>query len=130
MILGDATIAATPPASSPNPVTIDEVFRHHARRRPDALALVDAANREILTDGAPRCLSYAEADRMVTAIAGRLRQMGLPTDAVIGIQLPNIVESILATLGVLRAGMIAASLPLLAAAPKPSPRWRASAPKR
>jgi len=113
MILGDAAIAATPPASSPNPVTIDEVFRHHARRRPDALALVDAANREILTDGAPRCLSYAEADRMVTAIAGRLRQMGLPTDAVIGIQLPNIVECILATLGVLRAGMIAASLPLL-----------------
>ena len=113
MILGDPAIAATPPAPSPNPVTIDEVFRRLARRRPDALALADAPNRETFTDGAPRRLTYAEADRMVTAIAGRLRQMGLPTDAIIGIQLPNIVESILAMLGVLRAGMIAASLPLL-----------------
>ncbi len=113
MILGDPTVAATPPAQGSVPVTIDEVFRHHARRRPDALALVDAANRETFTDGAPRRLSYAEADRVVTAIAGRLRQMGLPADSVIGIQLPNIVESILVSLGVLRAGMIAASLPLL-----------------
>ena len=39
--------------------------------------------------------------------------MGLPTDAVVGIQLPNIVENILAMLGVLRAGMIVAPLPLL-----------------
>ena len=50
---------------------------------------------------------------MVSAIAGRLRRMGLPTDAIVGIQLPNIVENILTILGVLRAGMIAAPLPLL-----------------
>ena len=50
---------------------------------------------------------------MVTAIAGRLRAMGLPTDAIVGIQLPNIVENILTMLGVLRAGMIVAPLPLL-----------------
>jgi hypothetical protein len=113
MILGDPATAGTRSAHSANPVTIEEVFRSHAQRRPDALALVDAANRETFTDGAPRHLTYAEADRMVTAIAGRLRLMGLPTDAVVGIQLPNIVENVLVTLGVLRAGMIAASLPLL-----------------
>ena len=39
--------------------------------------------------------------------------MGLPTDAIVGIQLPNIVENILTILGVLRAEMIAAPLPLL-----------------
>ena len=33
-----------------------------------------------------------------------LRRMGLPTDAIVGIQLPNIVENILTILGVLRAG--------------------------
>ena len=37
----------------------------------------------------------------------------LPTDAVVGIQLPSIVENFLVTLGVLRAEMIAAPLPLL-----------------
>ncbi|MGH6672064.1 MAG: AMP-binding protein [Xanthobacteraceae bacterium] len=94
-------------------VAIDEVFRRIARKHPQQLALIDAPNREAFTDGPPRRLTYAEADHVVWAIAGRLRCMGLPTDAVIGIQLPNIVEGVLTILGVLRAGMIAAPMPLL-----------------
>jgi AMP-binding enzyme len=112
MMLGDAA-AATARSDGLDSVTIDDVFRGHARRRPDALALIDAADRERFTDGKPRRLSYTEADRVVTAIAGRLRQMGLPTDSVIAIQLPNIVENILMTLAIWRAGMIVAALPLL-----------------
>jgi hypothetical protein len=112
MILGDSAAAAAAPPHARNRLTIDEVFRRLAERRPDALALADAPNRQTFTDGAPRRLTFAEADRVVTAIAGRLRAMGLPTDAIVGIQLPNIVEHILAMLGVLRAGMIAAPLPL------------------
>ena len=94
-------------------VTIDEIFRRVAQRRPEALALADAPNRKTFTDGAPRRLTFAQADRAVSAIAVRLRKMELPTDAIVGIQLPNIVENILAILGVMRAGMIAAPLPLL-----------------
>jgi acyl-CoA synthetase (AMP-forming)/AMP-acid ligase II len=112
MILGDAA-TATARSNGPDSVTIDDIFRGHARRRPDALALIDPVNRESFTGGKPRRLSYAEADRIVTAIAGRLRQMGLPTDGIIGIQLPNIVENILMTLAAWRAGMIVAALPLL-----------------
>src|SRR6185436_7538823 len=41
------------------------------------------------------------------------RGLGLQTDAVVAIQMPNTVESVIACLGVLRAGMIAAPLPLL-----------------
>jgi len=113
MIPGDPALAAAQPAHGSGRITIDEVLRRVAERRPDALALADAANRESFTDGEPRRLTYAEADRMVAAIAGRLRRMGLPTDAIVGIQLPNIVENILAMLGILRAGMIVAPLPLL-----------------
>ena len=112
MIIGDPNLEAAPPRGRPS-VTIDEVFRRLAVPRPDALALADAPNRQVFTDGAPRRLSYADADRMVTAIAGRLRRMGLPTDSIIAIQLPNVVENVLTILGVLRAGMIPALLPLL-----------------
>ena len=112
MILGDQDAATSAPRGQ-REFAIDEALRRSAQRRPDALALIDPPNREAFTGGAPRRLSYAQAERMVGAIAGRLRGMGLSADAVIGIQLPNVVEGILTILGVLRAGMIAAPLPLL-----------------
>jgi hypothetical protein len=93
--------------------TIDGLLRRAALRRPDAVALVDPPNRESFTEGEPRRLTYAEADRVVSAIAGRLRRMGLRTDAIVGIQFANTVECVLALLGVLRAGLIAMPLPLL-----------------
>jgi hypothetical protein len=93
--------------------TLGDLFRRTAARRPDAIALADPPNRESFTDGAPRRLTYAEADRAISAIASGLRQLRLQTDSVVGIQLPNTVESVLTILGVLRAGMIAAPLPLL-----------------
>ena len=111
MILGDSRVPSPQQLQGQRRVTIDEVFRRIASKHPDKLALVDAPNRRSFTDGAPRRLTYAEADRMVSAIAGRLRRMGMTTDDIVGIQLPNIAENILTILGVLRAGMIAALLP-------------------
>jgi non-ribosomal peptide synthetase component E (peptide arylation enzyme) len=93
--------------------TLDELFRRAGVRHPQATALIDPPNRESFTDGAPRVLSYAEADWLISAFAARLRDLGLRTDAVVAIQLPNSVEGVIALLGVLRAGMIAAFLPLL-----------------
>ena len=107
MILGKGPTDSLPSA------TLDDLFGQVAARQPDAVALIDPPNRETFTDGAPRRVTYAEADRILTAIAARLRELGLPTDAVIAIQLPNTVEHVLTILGVIRAGMIAAPLPLL-----------------
>jgi len=111
MILGDPAEAT--PAALTGHLSIDEVFRRIAARQPDALALCDPPNREAFTDGAPRRFTYAAAELAVAATAARLRSMALPPDSVVGIQLPNIAENILTTLGVLQAGMIAAPLPLL-----------------
>jgi non-ribosomal peptide synthetase component E (peptide arylation enzyme) len=83
--------------------TLDDLFRRAAVANPEDIALADDR----------RQLTYAEADRVVWAIAARLRALGLQTDAVVGVQLPNTVESVLALLGVLRAGLIAAPLPML-----------------
>src|SRR5947209_13455209 len=119
VILGD-TLNATGPVSGAHATdlpavraTVDDLFRRAAAARPDALALLDPPDRLSFTDGPVRRLTYAQADRAISALAARLRGFGLPTDSVVAIQLPNTVESVIALLAVLRAGLIAAPLPLL-----------------
>jgi hypothetical protein len=101
------------PADHPVRATLDDLFRRALARRGDAAALIDPPDRASVTDGAPRHLSYAQADRAISALAEKLRGFGLPADAVVALQLPNTVESVIALLAVARAGMIAAPLPLL-----------------
>jgi acyl-CoA synthetase (AMP-forming)/AMP-acid ligase II len=110
MILGDTRSRS---AHTDAQTTLDDIFRRAASRRPDAIALCDPPNRTAFTDGAPRRLTYRQADRIIDAIAGRLRKLGLQADAVVGIALANTVESVLTVLAVMRSGMIAAPLPLL-----------------
>jgi hypothetical protein len=93
--------------------TLDDLFRRAGVRHPDALALADPPNRDAFAWGAPRKLSFAQADRAISACAARLRGLGLQTDSIVAMHLPNTAESIITFLGVLRAGMIAAPLPLL-----------------
>ncbi|HEY2426096.1 MAG TPA: class I adenylate-forming enzyme family protein [Pseudolabrys sp.] len=107
MILGE------PSRTAGTAATLDDLFRRAGVRHPDAIALVDPPNRESFTGGAPRTLSFAQADRAISVFAAKLRGFGLQTDSIVAIQLPNTVESIVAFLGVLRAGMIAAPMPLL-----------------
>jgi acyl-coenzyme A synthetase/AMP-(fatty) acid ligase len=109
--LGDTSAPMTNDNSATQS-TLDDLFRRALARRPDAPALIDPPDRSSFTDGPVRRLSYAEADRAIAALA-RLREFGLPTDAVVAIQLPNTVESVIALLAVMRAGLIAAPLPLL-----------------
>jgi hypothetical protein len=94
-------------------ITLDDLFRAALAQRPDHVALIDPPHREAFTSGAPRRLTYAQADRAVSAIAVRLRQDGLARDEVVALQMPNTVEAVLALLGVLRVGLIASPLPLL-----------------
>jgi AMP-binding enzyme len=107
MILGEAGRTAATAA------TLDGLFRRAGVNHPDALALADPPNRAAFTGGGPRRLSYAQADRAISGVAARLRGLGMHADTIVGIQLPNTVESIVTFLGVLRAGMIAAPIPLL-----------------
>jgi len=81
MILGE-TETADHPSRGPS-LTLDDLFRRHVQRRPNALALIDPLNRASFTGGSRHRLTYADADRIVSAIAVRLRDMGLPTDTVV-----------------------------------------------
>jgi len=112
MILGQSSPPHAAMLAKAARSTLDDVFRRAATRRPDAIALVDPPNRTDFTDGAPRRLTYAQADRMISAIAGRLRMLGLGTDQIVAMQVANTVDAVVTLLGILRAGLIATPLPL------------------
>ncbi|HEY4142870.1 MAG TPA: AMP-binding protein [Pseudolabrys sp.] len=111
MILGHTQIAGGDAAGTRT--TLDALFRRAALRGVNAMALADAPNRNSFAGGAPRNLTYAQADRAISAFAAQLRRLGLQTDTVVALQLSNTVENVIALLGIIRAGMIAAPLPLL-----------------
>lgn len=92
---------------------LDAILKAQAAAAPDVLALIDPPDCEAVTGAAPRRFTYAQADRAVGAIAARLREIGLAPGSVVGIQMPNVAAGILTLLGVMRAGLIAAPLPLL-----------------
>ncbi len=70
----------------------------------------DRAEREL---GAPRQLSYVEADAIVDSLAREFRDAGLSAGDVIAIQAPNTIETPLLLLAAWRASLVPCLLPLL-----------------
>jgi hypothetical protein len=93
--------------------TLDVLFRRVLARKPDGLALLDPLNKPRVTGQSPMRLTFAEADRAISALAAHFIEAGLPNNSVIAVQLPNTVEMMLTLLAAHRAGLVVALLPLL-----------------
>src|ERR1700730_8503436 len=102
--------AVTQPTASP---TLDSLFKRVLSRQPNALALLDPPNKQRVTGQTPKRLSFAHADRAISALASHFIESGLPANSVIAVQLPNTVEFALTVLAAYRAGLVVAVLPLL-----------------
>lgn len=93
--------------------TLDGLFRRILARKPDAPALLDPLNKARITGQPPRRLTFAEADRAISALSAHFIEAGLPNNSVIAVQLPNTVEFMLTVLAAHRAGLVVALFPLL-----------------
>ena len=93
--------------------TLDVLFRRILARKPDALALLDPLNKARVTGQPPKRLTFAGADRAISALAAHFIEAGLPNNSVIAVQLPNTVELMLTVLAAHRAGLVVALFPLL-----------------
>ncbi|UYO37714.1 acyl--CoA ligase [Rhodopseudomonas palustris] len=100
----------SPPNTSP---TLDGLFRRTLARQPDAIALIDPPDKQRITGQPPRRMTYAEADRAISALAAHFVTAGLPSNSVIAVQLPNTIEFALTVLAAHRAGLVVALLPQL-----------------
>ena len=76
------------PATNASP-TLDGLFRRILARQPDALALLDPLNKQRITGQPPKRLTFAQADRAISALSAHFIDAGLPANSVIAMQLPN-----------------------------------------
>src|SRR6516162_2047920 len=93
--------------------TLDALFQRLLARQPDAVALIDPLNKPRVTGQAPMRLTFAQADRAISALASHFIEAGLPTHSVIAVQLPNTIEFMLTVLAAHRAGLVVALFPQL-----------------
>lgn len=96
-VMAVATTAPVAAASSP---CLHRAFEAQVRRTPDAIAVECGAV----------WLSYAELDRRANHLAGRLRDVGVGPERLVGICTARSLDLVVAVLGVLKAG--GAYLPL------------------
>ena len=89
-----------------------QLFEQAAAADPQAIALLDPANRQSFTSGAPLALSWGELRRRALALAAELRKDGIARDDVLVLQLPNTVESIVSYLAVAALGAVASPVPM------------------
>jgi AMP-binding enzyme len=94
-------------------LTLDGLFRRILARQPNVPALLDPLNKQRITGQSPKRLTFAQADRAISALAAHFIDAGLPSNSVIAVQLPNTVEFMLTVLAAHRAGLVVALLPLL-----------------
>src|SRR2546430_6566481 len=75
------------------------------------MALLDPLNKQRITGRPPKGLTFAQADRAISALAAHFIEAGLPANSVVAVQLPHTVEFMLTVLAAHRAGLVVALLP-------------------
>src|SRR5258708_8162492 len=92
---------------------LDALFQRIMARNRDATSLIDPRNKPRIAGQPQLRMTYAQADRAISALAAHFIEAGLPTHSVIAVQLPNTVEFVLTVLAAHRAGLVVALFPLL-----------------
>ncbi|MBL8629313.1 MAG: acyl--CoA ligase [Rhodospirillaceae bacterium] len=113
MILHDAaTIARYTDGGWWGQVTIEDMFQACLKAAPNQIALIDAPNRASFAYGEPRTLTFTQIDQTASNLAADLFRHGVRKDSVVVVQLPNIVEIVIAFLACARLGAIVSPIML------------------
>lgn len=105
--------------SRPN-ATVHQIFEIHVEQTPDEIALV-FPTRGSISDNSTIQLSYRELNRRANILAAQLLELGVSQGNLIAVYMQRSIETIVAFLGILKAG--AAYVPLDLSYPKERLEW-------
>lgn len=108
----DARVRAYTEAGWWTQETWESLLRQQVQEQPDAVAVIDPANRADLVGGTPQRWTWSELDAQVDALAAVLLAHGVRADDVVGLQLVNSVELVQSYLALQRIGAIASPFPV------------------
>src|SRR3984957_6596 len=91
---------------------IDALFLARVAQFGAIPAVVDPLNRETLMDGPARTLTWPDLDEEISRLAQVLLEEGVCAGDVVGVQLPNTIEIVVAFLAIVRIGAIVAPFPV------------------
>jgi acyl-CoA synthetase (AMP-forming)/AMP-acid ligase II len=86
--------------------TVDDLFRACVGEGGQHAALIDAPNRADFAFGEPQSLTFRETEAAVQKLCAIFHAAGVRKDSVVLVQLPNIVEIVIAFLACARLGAI------------------------
>lgn len=92
--------------------TLHGLLAEQAGRVPDKLAVKDQPNRDALTGDTALALSWSELGAASVNLAAQLRAAGIGADTPVVIQLPNVVELVVAYYALSRLGAIISPVPV------------------
>lgn len=95
-----------------NDEMIDALFRRQVERRGDRVAVVDPPDKTLLTGTAANRWTWAELDSAVDHVAAALLRQGIRPGDLVGVQLPNTTELVVAYLALIRLGAVISPLPV------------------
>ncbi len=87
-------------------------FQASAALDPGRVAVVDPLNRERITDGRPRSLTWRQVDESAKTLASHLLTAGVRQGDVVAVQLPNIVELAVTYVAIAQIGAIITPFPV------------------
>ncbi len=90
----------------------DGLLRARVAAHPDRVAVVDPANREALLGTPPQRLTWRELRDLAHHLSVVLRTRGIGPGSVVGTQLPNTVELVVAYLAAAELGAIVSPFPM------------------
>ena len=96
-----------------NETLVDLLFRN-AAATPDAEAVADPYNRPALIGGEAKRLTYSQIVRCIDRLAIHFERLGIKKDDVVLVQLPNVVDALLAYFAIARMGGISSPLAMAA----------------